>query len=767
MKIPFTPFNIPKFGPELDLEAKLTLSIIVSFASSILLYLSIIDKAGSFGSIIGSLLILLWGRAAVLLPFGLVWLGFVLIRLQKNKALAKDFNSRTIWGLIFLLGFITGFLNIFFGVKSLDKMQQGGGLFGYIFYPLILDNFGAIGAGVVLFALGVFGFFLVSQMTFSRFIDTVQESLSNPSRFWDLIPDLFEAWKKNGKTTAEVVELESLEQIKPQADSQEHFIGVSFDEIKNASSANERSDDIVIDPTFIDSSQPITAQTGQNGFVLVTADSGSNKNFDIKPTKPKIRVNWSLPKCDILKENFSKSDPGDIDKNKKRIKETLEHFGITVEMADVVTGPTVSQYTLRPANGVKLSSIDAVQRDLALSLAASSLRLEAPIPGKSLVGIEIPNLVKSQVRIRDIIQTKEFFNFKEELPVAVGEDVAGKKLIYSITKMPHLLVAGATGSGKSVWINSMLLSLLFRYSPQELELILIDMKRVELKLYEGVPHLLSPVITDAEKSINALKWSVLEMDRRYKLLEKFGKRNIGDFNKFVQETRLKDEELVRMSFLVVVIDELGDLMIMAKNEVEPIIVRLTQMSRAVGIHLILGTQRPDTHVVTGLIKANVPSRIAFAVASQIDSRVILDQGGAEKLLGQGDGLFMSPSTIKAVRFQGCYVEENEVRKCVRFWLDEVENKGLVPNINKEVTEPLKTKIVVPGMVSSTEENHDDFYQECRTYVIAQQGASTSMLQTAFGIGYPKARKIIEMLEAEGVVGPGNGSKPREVYVQQA
>jgi S-DNA-T family DNA segregation ATPase FtsK/SpoIIIE len=767
MKIPFTPFNIPKFGPQLDLEAKLTLSIIVSFASSILLYLSIIDRAGSFGSIIGSLLILLLGRAAVLLPFGLVWLGFVLIRLQKNRELAKDFNSRTVWGLIFLLGFITGFLNVIFSVKSLDQMQQGGGLFGYIFYPLILGNFGSIAGAVVLFAQGFFGFFLVSQMSFSKFVDTVQETLSNPAKFWDLIPDLFETWKNKAKTTVEAVELESLEQVRPVVE-EESFSGLSFDEIKNATSANERSDDIVMDSTYIDSSQPLASQAGQNGFVLVTPGAGGAKTFDIKQTpKPRIKINWSLPKCDILKENFSKSDPGDIDKNKKRIKETLEHFGISVEMADVVTGPTVSQYTLRPANGVKLSSIDAVQRDLALSLAASSLRLEAPIPGKSLVGIEIPNLVKSQVRIRDIIQTKEFFNFKEELPVAVGEDVAGKKLIYSITKMPHLLVAGATGSGKSVWINSMLLSLLFRYSPQELELILIDMKRVELKLYEGVPHLLSPVITDAEKSINALKWSVLEMDRRYKLLEKFGKRNIGDFNKFVKETRLKDEDLVRMSFLVVVIDELGDLMIMAKNEVEPIIVRLTQMSRAVGIHLILGTQRPDTHVVTGLIKANVPSRIAFAVASQIDSRVILDQGGAEKLLGQGDGLFMSPSTIKAVRFQGCYVEENEVRKCVRFWLDEVENKGLIPNINKEVTEPLKTKIVVPGMVSSTEENHDDFYQECRTYVIAQQGASTSMLQTAFGIGYPKARKIIEMLEAEGVVGPGNGSKPREVYVQQA
>jgi len=434
-------------------------------------------------------------------------------------------------------------------------------------------------------------------------------------------------------------------------------------------------------------------------------------------------------------------------------------------MGEVVTGPTVSQYTLKPASGVKLSAIDSLQRDLALALASPSIRIEAPIPGKSLVGIEIPNRIKSQVRLKQILQTRKFFNYDKSLPVAVGVDVAGKAIISSIAKMPHLLVAGATGSGKSVWINAMLLSLLYRYSPYELELILVDMKRVELKLYDRIPHLMAPVITDSEKAINALKWAIEEMDRRYQLLEEFGKRNVDDFNDFVQNTRLKDENLKEIPYLVFVIDELGDLMMLAKNEVEPIVVRLTQMSRAVGIHLILGTQRPDTHVVTGLIKANVPSRIAFTVASQIDSRVILDQGGAEKLLGQGDGLYISQESIQANRFQGCFVEESEVRKVVKFWHTQVEEKGFPTNLEESVTKGPSTKITVPGMSISSEQEGEGMYEQIKRYVIQKQSASTSMLQTAFGIGYPKARGMMQQLEEEGVVGPANGSKPREVYLE--
>ena len=613
-------------------------------------------------------------------------------------------------------------------------MGNGGGLYGYIFYPFLLGKFGPFGGGVLLLTIGFLGFFLLSQMTVVQFVDTVQDSLKNPSKFWDFVPDIFEAWKKSGKpTTANNAEVQE-----------------SFDQVQTKPKVFAKKTAASAKPSIVNDNK-------DTGFVIL------DPNTQLKSS---IKSEWKLPSVKILKENHTQSDGGNTEKNKQTIKTTLESFGIQVEMGDVVTGPTVSQYTLKPASGVKLASIDAVQRDLALALAAPSLRLEAPIPGQSLVGIEIPNLIKSQVRIRDLIQTPQFFNFKDPLPVALGKDVAGNKIIGSIAKMPHLLVAGATGAGKSVWINSMLLSLLYRYRPEELQLALVDMKRVELKLYDGVPHLLAPVITDAEKAINALKWTVLEMDRRYKLLEEFGKRNIQDYNSFIAESNLPDaKELKPMPYLVFVIDELGDLMILAKNEVEPIIVRLTQMSRAVGIHIILGTQRPDTRVVTGLIKANIPSRIAFAVASQIDSRVILDQMGAEKLLGQGDGLFMSPTSLQPVRFQGSYVEELEVRKCVSFWRDQAQEEGYVTNLNPDVTDIPKGKLNVPGMeVNTTLEEGEDLFEKIKEFIIQEQAASTSMLQTAFGIGYPKARKFIDMLEKEGVVGPGNGSKPREVYV---
>jgi S-DNA-T family DNA segregation ATPase FtsK/SpoIIIE len=722
-----------KLMPELDIQAKITLSIIVSFAGSILTYLSIIDRdgniTGSFGAVIGEVIIHLLGRASIVLPLSLFLIGVVLLQLQRNLDLVQDVNGRLIWGLGLFMGAITGFLNIIFGVTNLGDMQQGGGLIGYVFYPLIFGNFSVIGGGVLLFAVGLFGFFLISQLTFADFIDTIQETLKNPTKFWDFIPDIFEVWKKDAKPTNG-----------PVGDSLES----------------------VVKKTVVPASEKVAASETVSQTKPTTTSVESQNN---KTRKQRLQSNdkWKLPRFDVLKENFTQSEPGDVEGNKGIIKDTLSSFGIEVEMTEVVTGPTVTQYTLKPASGVRLSAIDGLKRDLALALAATSMRLEAPIPGKSLVGIEIPNRVKSVVRLRDLLQTKKFAEFIQPLPVALGMDVAGKGVIISISKLPHLLVAGATGSGKSIWINSLLLSLLYRYAPGDLELILIDMKKVELKLYDGIPHLLSPVITETDKAINALKWSLLEMERRYKLLEKYGKRNLEDFNNFTAQTNLDEDDIQPMPHIVIVIDELGDFMIMAKNEVEPIIVRLTQMSRAVGIHLILGTQRPDTQVVTGLIKANVPSRIAFAVASQIDSRVILDQGGAENLLGQGDGLFMSPSTIKPIRFQGPLTEENEVRKVVRFWRDQVEQLNIGTNIRAEITDTPATKINIPGLVEGGDEG-EDLFTQCKNYVIRKQSASTSMLQTAFGIGYPKARKFIQMLEDEGVVGPANGSKPRDVLV---
>ncbi len=745
----------PKLLPDLDVNTKITLSIVASFAVGILTYLSIFGLAGNFGRVIGAFLGIFLGRGSVILPIIFFFMGIILIRLQRNNQLVTDVNSRLAWGFFFLAACLNGFLSLIMQVRTPADVEKGGGLFGYFIYPVSLGYFGLIGGAFIIACIGIFGFFLVSNLTFAQFLENLKHTLKNPGEFWDFIPDIFEVWKN--PSTTPISNIANNAEDRPSENFKE-FGSVDVPASKSDPKINEKvSRNSGANSDVIDvQARPVSSstKTAKPKFSF----AGSEKDIlEMQPAES--LVDWKLPPFDILRENHTKVEPGDIEGNKKTIKETLAHFGISVEMGDVSVGPTVTQYTLKPANGVRLSAIDALQRDLALALATNNIRVESPVNGQSLVGVEVPNKQKSMVLLRDILQTHKFLNFSDELAIAMGKDVAGNNVIFALSKMPHLLVAGSTGSGKSVWINGLLLSLLYRYSPSELQLILVDMKRVELKLYDKVPHLLAPVITDADKAINALKWTVLEMERRYKLLEQHAKRNIADYNKLAKLTGLES-----LPYQVFVIDELGDLMMMAKAEVEPIIVRLTQMSRAVGIHLVLGTQRPDTHVVTGLIKANVPSRIAFAVASQIDSRVILDQGGAEKLLGQGDGLFMNPNSMAAIRFQGPNVSDEEVKKCVEYLKRLAEDNDNFSNLDLKVLETPKVKINVPGMVNRNDEDaQDDVYIEAKNLVVQYQKASASFLQQMMGIGYPKAARIIQQLEEEGVVGPQNGSKPRDVY----
>jgi S-DNA-T family DNA segregation ATPase FtsK/SpoIIIE len=725
-------FNLSKIFGNLDTDTKLTLSIIACITTAILLYISILpfgNFTGSFGNVIGSFINLLLGKGAFLLPLGLLYTAGVLIQIQKDRKLIYDINARMIWGIVFMLLSFNGMLSLFTDTQNIQQAESAGGILGYLLYPWILGSlFGKVGTFFILIAFGLFGFFLLSNLTFVQFYENLLKTFKNPTHFLDFVPDVLEVWKQ-WKTKAQITQ-------------------------KSTTQSKSDSDD-----------NDLTTINNKEKLKVTEQEVVEVKNQEIDPNKedlttPIIQNHWQVPPLDLLKEETNPIEPGDITKNKQIILETLNNFGINVEMGEVTVGPTVTQYTLKLAQGVRLSAVDNLQRDLALALAVNNLRIEAPIAGKSLVGIEIPNKKKSQVRLKQILQTKAFSDFKDPLPVVIGKDVTGNDIIYSLAKMPHLLVAGATGSGKSVWINSMLISLFYRYSPRDLQLILVDMKRVELKLYEGVPHLLCNVITDAEKAINALKWVLLEMENRYKLLEEFGKRNIADYNQFATKQRL-----TILPYLIFVIDELGDLMMLAKSEVEPIIVRLTQMSRAVGIHLVLGTQRPDTQVVTGLIKANVPSRIAFAVASQIDSRVILDKSGAEKLLGQGDGLFISPQNIQPVRFQGANVEEEEVKRCVTYLREQAVNKNWEANLKPEVTEPQKVNVVVPGMGTNVLDTtgDDEILEEAKKLVLKYRRASASFLQQMMGIGYPKAARIINELEAMGIIGPQNGSKPREVY----
>lgn len=460
---------------------------------------------------------------------------------------------------------------------------------------------------------------------------------------------------------------------------------------------------------------------------------------------------WKYPPLDLLKVMSTKADAGNEKDKATIIQKTFQDFDIEVSMVGVNVGPTVAQYTLKPSSGVKLNKITGLDRNLALALKAPHLRIEAPIAGTDLVGIEVPNEKSAQVRLRDILESKEMQSNPSRLEFALGRDVSGEILSADLASMPHLLVAGATKSGKSVMINTLLTSFLYRNSPAQLRLILVDPKRVELTPYNGIPHLLTPVIIDHEKAISAMKWAVAEMDRRLNLLSDHGKRDIGEYNK-----QYRDDG---MPYIVIVLDEFADLMVVAGKDVESLIVRITQMARAVGIHLVLATQRPSVNVVTGLIKANLPARIALTTASQIDSRTIIDQSGAEKLLGKGDMLYLSPEFMKPKRAQGVLITSDEVTAVTKFLRDE-----RAPQYNEEVLAQV-VKIGPRGVMHGDGAAADDeLYDQVVEFVTQTGKASASNLQRRFRVGYSRAARLMDMLESNGVIGPAVGSKARAVLM---
>lgn len=476
---------------------------------------------------------------------------------------------------------------------------------------------------------------------------------------------------------------------------------------------------------------------------------------------------YTPPPISLLEKDKGKPDVGDVKANANIIKRTLQNFGINVEMDEISIGPTVTRYALKPAEGVRLSKIMALQNNLELALAAHPVRIEAPIPGKSLVGIEVPNSSKSTLGLATLFASNEFITSDRPLLIGLGRDITGTSHFADLAKMPHLLIAGATGSGKSVTIHNIVVSLLYRKSPHECRLIMIDPKRVELTAYKNIPHLLTPVITDAKKAILALKWLANEMDRRYNILETESVRDIGSYHKNIvapalkkkEEGTIEDENMPEaMPYIVVIIDELADIMQSYPRELEAAIVRLAQMSRAVGIHLVLSTQRPSVQVITGLIKANIPTRIALQVSSQIDSRTILDTSGAEKLLGAGDMLYLSGEMSKPRRIQAPYLTEQEVKKVTQYLVKEYENE--VPN-EVDIT---AVKGGGGAMFEATldGEEDDELYEDAYNIVKEAGKASTSYLQRKLRVGYARAARLMDLLEERGIIGGADGAKPREV-----
>jgi S-DNA-T family DNA segregation ATPase FtsK/SpoIIIE len=644
-----------------------------------------------------------FGWAAYLLPVALVYWGIYKFTSEDHRIPIGRLFSMT-----GVLAFASGWLFAAFAAKSAETYTGGhGGAVGETLGTMVLaalDKFPASILFLVLTMLAVFFAFGISPLVLLRLKDLFQREKTDDTDLHDL------------KAKAESSGFKLNEGVPVEHNRAGKDKPARFSSLKNSAEKLAPAEN----------------------HVALTA-----------PSDP----NWQFPSINLLDQKQDKADAGDVNGNAQAIRDTFANFNIDVEMEGANVGPRVTQYTLKPPTGVKLTKITALENNLALDLAAHAIRMEAPIPGKRAVGIEVPNVKAAIVRLASIIQAGEWNDMKGPLTFAIGKDIAGKPVVADLAKMPHLLVAGQTGSGKSVMINDILTSLLYRNSPSDLKLILVDPKQVELTPYNDIPHLLTPVINEPEKCISALKWAVAEMERRLRTMAEVGKRNIAEYN------NLKKEE--GMPYIVIVIDELADLMMMAARDVEALIVRLAQKARAAGIHLVLATQRPSVDVITGLIKANVPARIAFTVASQVDSRTIIDQMGAEKLLGMGDMLLLTSDMPKPKRIQGAFISDDETTKVTDFI-----RMQRPPQYDDEIiSQPVQLN-GKGGIVADASANDadDDMWRDAVQVVIEGRKASTSLLQRRLRIGYGRAARLIETMEEQGIVGPADGARPRDVLV---
>ena len=519
---------------------------------------------------------------------------------------------------------------------------------------------------------------------------------------------------------------------------------------------------IDVEEGSVQQDKPVSKRKSQKSLQEVQEETDKVESM-IKASTNKKEVEYRVPSIELLKKGVKAK--GDSDEHLRataaKLEETFQNFGVGVHVTNASCGPSVTRYELQPEQGVKVSKIVGLADDIKLNLAVTDLRIEAPIPGKAAVGIEVPNEENTAVMLRELLESNEFKNSNSQITFAVGKDIAGKTVVADIAKMPHLLVAGATGSGKSVCINTLIMSILYKSSPEDVKLIMIDPKVVELSVYNGIPHLLIPVVTDPKKAAGALNWAVCEMEKRYKLFAEYNVRDIKGFNKKVASIKGEENVPAKMPQIVIIVDELADLMMVAPGEVEGAICRLAQLARAAGLHLILATQRPSVNVITGLIKANMPSRIAFSVSSGVDSRTIIDMNGAEKLLGKGDMLFYPTGYPKPVRVQGSFVSDGEVQKVVDFLKESHGEVSYNSEIEDTMNQVSSGTVAITG--NSSDEN-DAYFAEAAKLIIDKDKASIGMLQRMFKIGFNRAARIMDQLHSAGIVGPEEGTKPRKILM---
>lgn len=710
-----------KWKPDFSLNPETSKGIftVFLFLTAFIILLAIFGFAGRFGEMIDHVVTQVFGWDKLFVPFFLFASAYHMFRPEKLPLNASNFIGFILFfvglnGLVHVATFAQGA-----GEATEDAILLAGGRFGALLANPALSLLGFAGAVIVFTSLFIVSWLLI----FNTSLQSVADFFLAIGRaiMWlakQLIrPILWLFRRRSVQTEQDLTESthyeEEAEEQAPEEPEEEE-----------------------------DEEEEAPAQ-GAAAFVS-TSKTEATPVKKTRKRRPKIEI-----PLDLLMRRDDQPTAGDLDRNKEVIRKTLENFGVNVEMGEVSVGPTVAQFTFKPSEGVKLTRITALHNDLALALAAHPIRIEAPIPGKSLVGVEVPNKSVAMVGLREMLESRRYKEKQKQLnlPFVLGKDVSGAPIMADLARMPHLLVAGATGSGKSVCLNILITSLLYNYGPDDLKFILVDPKRVEFPAFNGIPHLVTPVITKVDETVNALKWTIREMDRRFDILSKFGARDIASYNQRSKDT---------LPYITFIVDELADLMVTSASEVEGPIVRLAQMSRAVGIHLVLATQRPSVDVLTGLIKANVPARIAFSVASQTDSRTILDQGGAEKLLGRGDMLYQTADMSAPKRVQGAFIAEEEVKRVVEY----LKSHYGPPDYETAVVERQGSKTVFGS--GGSDDDSDPLLPEAMEEIIRAGKASASLLQRRLKVGYARAARILDLLEQSGYIGPGEGAKPREI-----
>ncbi|NLZ48214.1 MAG: DNA translocase FtsK [Clostridiales bacterium] len=721
---------------------------IILIALGLLTAISVVtSRAGIFGEVIKMLFIIIIGIGAYLLPAILILIGAAIIKTNGKLTFHKKFygivlfivNTLLFIQLININSFYQG--DFFSGIKAIinNRSSLHGGIVGYTITVPLYKLLGSLGCYITYFTIYAISLIIIFDITImdvvNKFKFKREESSSYKKR--NAAPII----KDNIESNSKVTNIEDDDRGKYIGDINKKIKIIDFMKNVNVENSSYSTLDSNLEKKAKGDTHDKLSKEISEEIVIHSTESDKKE--------------YNFPSLDLLNinniSNMNKDDKKDLLNSAAKLEDTLNSFGVDAKVIQVTKGPSVTRYELQPHSGVKVSKIVNLADDIALSLAAKGVRIEAPIPGKSAVGIEVPNKELIPVYLREVLDSDEFTNSKKNIAFALGKDISGNCVVSDLSKMPHLLIAGATGSGKSVCINTLIISILYKYSPENVKLLMVDPKVVELNIYNGIPHLLIPVVTDPKKAAGALNWAVNEMTRRYKLFADNGVRNMEGYNELLEKGKVSE----KLPAIVIIVDELADLMMVCPGEVEDYIGRLAQMARAAGMHLVIATQRPSVDVITGVIKANIPSRISFAVSSQIDSRTILDCTGAEKLLGKGDMLFYPVGESKPIRIQGAFISEEEVERVVNF----IKSQGAESEYKEEIINHINSE-------NTADEDYDDLLEEAIRVVVESGQASTSLLQRRLRVGYNRAARLIEQLENKGVISARDGNKPRQILIDR-